>query len=131
LHIHKAILAVDDDLDIVSIIKLSLRRYGFNVFAFTDPFLALEHFKLNLNDYDLVLSDVRMPGMTGFEFIVKVREMQPNIKVLLMSAFEINDSGFSKALPRNTKINGYVQKPVSPKELIKIIEKCLDEEEKH
>ena len=79
----------------------------------------------------MVLSDVRMPGMTGFEFIVKVREMQPDIKVLLMSAFEINDSGFSKALPRNTKINGYVQKPVSPKELIKIIEKCLDEGEKH
>jgi CheY-like chemotaxis protein len=46
-----------------------------------------------------------MPGMTGFEFIIKVREMQPNVKVLLMSAFEINDSGFSKALPPNTKIN--------------------------
>jgi CheY-like chemotaxis protein len=73
----------------------------------------------------LVLSDVRMPGMPGFEFIRRVREMEPNVKILLMSAFEISDSEFSRALPPAIKIDGFVQKPVSPKELVKIIKDTL------
>jgi DNA-binding response OmpR family regulator len=121
----KDILVLDDDFDIVSIIKISLQKRRFNVFAFTDPFLALEHFELNSKEYGLVLSDVRMPGMPGFEFIRRVREMEPNVKILLMSAFKISDSEFSRALPPAIKIDGFVQKPVSPKELVKIIKDTL------
>ena len=123
----KHILVVDDDFDIVSIIKISLQKSHFNVFAFTDPFLALEHFELNSRDYGLVLSDVRMPGMPGFEFVRKVREIEPNVKILLMSAFEISDLEFSRALPSDTKIDGFVQKPVSPKELVRVIEETFHE----
>ena len=103
----KHILVLDDDFDIVSIIKISLQKRRFNVFAFTDPFLALEHFELNSKNYGLVLSDVRMPGMPGFEFVRKVREIEPNVKILLMSAFEISDLEFSRALPSDTKIDGF------------------------
>ena len=123
----KHILVVDDDFDIVSIIKISLQKSHFNVFAFTDPFLALEHFELNSKNYGLVLSDVRMPGMPGFEFVRKVREIEPNVKILLMSAFEISDLEFSRALPSDTKIDGFVQKPVSPKELVRVIEETFRE----
>lgn len=118
----KHILVLDDDFDIVSLIKISLQKSHFNVFAFTDPFLALEHFELNSKNYGLVLSDVRMPGMPGFEFVRKVREIEPNVKILLMSAFEISDLEFSRALPSDTKIDGFVQKPVSPKDLVRVIE---------
>jgi DNA-binding response OmpR family regulator len=118
----KHILVLDDDFDIVSLIKILLQKSHFNVFAFTDPFLALEHFELNSKDYGLVLSDVRMPGMPGFEFVRKVRKIEPNVKILLMSAFEISDLEFSRALPSDTKIDGFVQKPVSPKELVRVIE---------
>ena len=118
----KHILVLDDDFDIVSIIKISLQKRRFNVFAFTDPFLALEHFEINSKNYGLVLSDVRMPGMPGFEFVRKVRKIEPNVKILLMSAFEISDLEFSRALPSDTKIDGFVQKPVSPKELVRVIE---------
>jgi len=123
----KHILVLDDDFDIVSIIKISLQKRRFNVFAFTDPFLALEHFELNSKNYGLVLSDVRMPGMPGFEFVRKVREIEPNVKILLMSAFEISDLEFSRALPSDTKIDGFVQKPVSPKELVRVIEETFRE----
>ena len=118
----KHILVLDDDFDIVSIIKISLQKRRFNVFAFTDPFLALEHFEIISKNYGLVLSDVRMPGMPGFEFVRKVRKIEPNVKILLMSAFEISDLEFSRALPSDTKIDGFVQKPVSPKELVRVIE---------
>jgi DNA-binding response OmpR family regulator len=115
------ILVLDDDFDIISLIKISLQKSQFNVFAFTDPFLALEHFELNSRDYGLVLSDMRMPGMPGFEFIRKVREINPKVKILIMSAFEISDLEFSRALPSHTKIDGFVQKPILPRELIKVI----------
>ena len=68
---HKFILALDDEFDIVAIIKQGLKRYGLKVYGFTDPILALEHFKVNARDYFLVISDLRMPGMNGFEFIKK------------------------------------------------------------
>jgi DNA-binding response OmpR family regulator len=60
---------VDDDYDIAELVKKALQRDGFeNVFTFTDPVLALEHFKVNREDYSLVISDIRMPGLNGFEF---------------------------------------------------------------
>jgi DNA-binding NtrC family response regulator len=52
-----SILILDDDFDITTVIKIALQRHGYNVFGFTDPFLALEHFKINHSTY----SDLRMP----------------------------------------------------------------------
>jgi DNA-binding NtrC family response regulator len=56
-----SILILDDDFDITTVIKIALQRHGYNVFGFTDPFLALEHFKINHSTYSLVISDLRMP----------------------------------------------------------------------
>jgi len=68
----KSILVLDDDPDIGNIFKLGLqRKFDSDVFAFTNPFLALEHFKINSEIYGLVISDVRMPIMNGYEFVAK------------------------------------------------------------
>ena len=111
---NKSILVVDDEFDIVNIIKLFLQKHGFTTYAFTDPLLALEHLKINSKSYGLVLTDVRMPGMNGFELVKKVKSIHPAIKILLMSAFDINDSQYSKILSP-LKIDGYIQKPISVK----------------
>jgi DNA-binding NtrC family response regulator len=97
---------LDDDFDINSLIKVALQNHGYNVFGFTDPLLALEHFKINLSTYSLVMPDLRMLLMNGFEFVRKVKKMNPKIKVLLMTAFEINDREFTRVLPE-LKIEGY------------------------
>ena len=102
------IQVVDDELDILIVIKMYLQRVGLNVFGFTDPNLALEHFRINCKDYILVVSDIRMPGMNGFEFVRRVREINPAIKVLLMSAFEINSTELSVGLGE-AKIEGFIQ----------------------
>jgi DNA-binding NtrC family response regulator len=84
----KTILVVDDEFDIVDTIKLWLQSYSFNVCGFADPLLALEHFEENYNRIDLVLSDIRMPQMNGYEFVNKIKALQPKVKVILMSAFD-------------------------------------------
>jgi len=63
------ILIVDDDYDIAFLIKISLEKVGLFASFFTDPLMALDEFKSNSIDYDLVISDIRMPIMNGYEFI--------------------------------------------------------------
>ncbi|HEU4448286.1 MAG TPA: response regulator [Nitrososphaeraceae archaeon] len=69
-----SVLVLDDDFDINNMLKMSLQKHGYNVFGFTDPLLALEHFKINHSTYSLVLSDLRMPVMNGFEFVKYVKK---------------------------------------------------------
>ena len=62
-----------------------------------------------------------MPQMNGYELVTKIKELQPKVKVILMSAFEINDKEFSRMLP-SVEI-GLISKPVSMKDLVKYIRK--------
>jgi len=75
-------LVLDDDLDIKALIKMALQKQGYRVFGFTDPFLALEHFKNTHSAYSLVISDLRMPGINGFEFIQRIRTINSKVKIL-------------------------------------------------
>ena len=119
---HKIVLVLDDELDVVAVMKHSLQKHGYHAFGFTDPLLALEHLMINSKDYSLVISDIRMPVMNGLEFVKKVREILPSIKILLMSAFDIKDSQFSKIL-LPLKVDGCIQKPISLKVMIRILQK--------
>jgi CheY-like chemotaxis protein len=90
-----SILLLDDELDIVALLKTALQRTGYNVFGLSYPIAALEHFKLNPENYVLIISDLRMPVINGFEFITNIRQSSPKIKILLMTAFDVNgDSEF-------------------------------------
>lgn len=116
---------IDDEFDIVNPIKLSLKRQGFNAYGFTDPLLALEHFKNNSENIDLILCDIRMPQMNGYELVKKIKALQPKVRVILMSAFEINDLEFSRVLPY-IKIDGFISKPISLKKLTTRVKKYLN-----
>jgi CheY-like chemotaxis protein len=121
----RKILVLDDDFDLASLIKQILQKHGFkNVFAFTDPLLALEHFRINHKDYSLIVSDIRMPNMNGFEFVGKARKLNPKVKILLMTAFEINDNEFSRVLPK-PKIDGLIQKSASTMQILNTISKVI------
>jgi CheY-like chemotaxis protein len=119
-----AVLLLDDEFDIITVFKQGLEKQGIHVFAFTDPLLALEHFQINSEQYRLVISDLRMPRMNGYEFIKKVKEMKPQIKVLFMTAFEIDDIEFRRLLP-SVKVDGFIQKPISLKDLTSAISKHI------
>ena len=115
------VLILDDDFDLASLVKQILQKYGFkNVFAFTDPLLALEHFRINHEDYSIIISDIRMPTMNGFEFVIEARKINPKVKILLMTAFEIDDKEFARVLPK-PKINGLLRKPASSKQILNTV----------
>jgi CheY-like chemotaxis protein len=79
---NKSILVVDDESAIADIIKQSLQRQEFKVCTFTDPFAALAHFNSDPKEdyHDIVISDIRMPGMNGYEFVRKIKGSNPKIK---------------------------------------------------
>lgn len=119
---NRYILAVDDDSDIVTMVEQALHTNGFKVSAFTDPVMALEDFKVNCKDCTMILSDIRMPGMNGYELIKKTKEIDKQVKVVLMSAFEINEKEFHNLLP-DIKVDAFLQKPFHIRQLNDVIEK--------
>ena len=109
-------MVVDDEADIINLMKISLGQLGYPVFGFTSPSVALEHFQRDAKKYSLVISDIRMPAMNGCELVKKIQNLQPETKVLLTSAFEINPHDFSKELP-SVRVDGFISKPASLKQI--------------
>ena len=117
----KSILLVDDEFDIVNLFKDLLENKNYEVIAFTNPLEALEHYKTNCNQYGLVISDIRMPGMTGFDLLKNIKKIDVTISFFLMSAYDVIN--FSEL--EGIKIDGFIQKPIRIKELLSILEKHL------
>ncbi|MFZ0510871.1 MAG: response regulator [Candidatus Nitrosopolaris sp.] len=120
-----AILLLDDEFDIMTVFTLGLEEQGFHVVGFTEPLLALDHFQINSEQYGLVISDLRMPVMNGYQFIKKVKEIKPQVKVFFISAFDIDDIEFRTELPF-VKVDEFIQKPISLKDLTGTVSKHIN-----
>ena len=117
------ISVVDDEADIAYLFRdaLSIIK-GVDVFAFTDPVLALEHFRINHRNYKCVITDFRMPLMNGAQFLDKVKAVNPEVKRILLSAFEINDDLFNDC----HSIDKFLPKPITMIELIEEVQKHVN-----
>ena len=136
-HIHLPdshyILIVDDESDILSVVRRVLEEYGFNTCCFTKPRIALQHYMTSPNNHDLVISDLQMPNVNGLEFIRKVKEANSNVKAFLMtSSFELGDSGLvlmsnsNSSSSSNSKIDEFILMPFSVKKLVTLIRKHME-----
>jgi DNA-binding NtrC family response regulator len=115
---------VDDEFDIVQLYRDALIASGFSVFAFTNPLIAFEHFKVNKKSYVLIISDLRMPGLDGIGLIKKVKNMNPDIRTILVTAFEVDDNIFEQYTGENI-IDGFLQKPITLRDLVTEVENQL------
>ena len=115
-----SLLLIDDDGDILTVLKQSLEIKGMKTYGFTNPVLAVEHFRNNAANYDIVVTDIRMAQMNGFQVARAVKEIRSDIKLAFITAFEINRPEFEKVLP-STKVDAFITKPVKPATFVKII----------
>jgi DNA-binding NtrC family response regulator len=121
------IMVVDDERDILSIVKRGLEsKNRFKVETFIDAESALESLKENSdNYYDLVLTDIRMPKINGFELYRRIKESTPSMKIVFITAFEINKEEFSKVIP-SVDVIDFISKPVSMSTLITKLNSILN-----
>jgi two-component system, OmpR family, response regulator ChvI len=112
----KRILIVDDEPDITESFGIALEDSGFEVDKFNDPAIALASFRPNL--YNLLILDIKMPKMDGFELYDKIKNIDKNVKVFFISAFEIDHAAIRKQYP-SLKIENFIPKPILIPELIK------------
>jgi DNA-binding response OmpR family regulator len=83
-------MVVDDERDILAILKQGFEDCGFLADGFTNPDRALKQFARDAVYYDLVITGIRMPGMSGYELAARIREASNKVKIVLMTAFEVD-----------------------------------------
>ena len=117
------ILVVDDEPDLTQVSTLALEYHGFIVDSFNDPQEALSKYKPGL--YDLVILDIKMPKMDGFELYQEIKKKDNNANVCFLTASEQYYEEFRNkdycALDRNL----FIRKPIENEELVKQIKKMI------
>ena len=116
----KRILLVDDEPDITFTIKSMLNDNGFQIYTFNDPTIPLKLYRSNF--FDLVILDIKMPKMDGFELYIKIKEKDPKAKICFLTALPTFNEEFRKARSEVGRIIAeecFIQKPITTEDLIK------------
>ena len=120
----KRILIVDDEQDIAKLFKVALERAGFVVDVFNDPLKSLSSYRVGA--YDLLLLDIKMPQMSGFELYNKINQIDDKVKVCFMTAFEEYYDEFKKQFPHLKETECFIRKPIGMNDLIKTVKSHLN-----
>jgi DNA-binding NtrC family response regulator len=115
----KSVAIIDDELDLVNLFREALQMDEYTTNTFTDPIEALHHIQKTPEEYSLVISDCRMPKMNGNDLCTKLKNLNPQLKVILISAYEEVQYDSSKFK--------FLNKPIPISQLLKIVKETLDE----
>jgi CheY-like chemotaxis protein len=121
----RKILVVDDEPDNTSIFSMGLEDGGFEVDAFTDPLLALSKFKSDHKKYDLLILDIKMPDMNGFELYEEIRKIDNKVKTCFLTAY---GEGYTEEFGRrfSSSINvSFIRKPIRVDDLVKKVNEMM------
>ena len=119
----KIILIVDDDPDVASIFSIGLEDEGFEVYTYNDPLEALSNFKPSF--YDLLLIDINMPKMNGFELCIQILKFDVNVRICFITAGETNIEALREVYPL-ISVGCFIKKPVTIDYLVKRIKSELE-----
>ena len=124
-----SILLVDDEPDITFTIKSIMEENDFKVDSFTDSISALDNYQNNF--YDLVILDIKMPKMDGFQLYIKIREQDPKVKICFLTASELYYEKFRKIyseLDKTINEDYFIQKPINVEDLVKHLIRIINNE---
>jgi DNA-binding NtrC family response regulator len=119
----RKILLVDDDTDVVSTFQMILEMNGFEVEAYTSPTSALSNFKPN--EFGLLILDVRMPVMNGFELFKKIKSIDNNVEVCFITAYEDYCEEFKESFPLLNEAKYFIRKPKAIEDLVNHVSTIL------
>ena len=122
------VLIVDDEPDLTKISVMALEHYGYKVDAFNDPKEALSKYKPG--SYDLIILDIKMPKMDGFELYQEIKKKDNNDKVCFLTASELYYKEFREKEFRSLDRNLFIRKPINNEELAKEINKLISDQDK-
>ncbi len=118
----KRVMIVDDDNDCMFTIKIVLERYGFKVYSFNNAYSALESYRVSY--YDLVILDVILPGMNGFQLYREIKKMDKNVKVCFLSAGQIF-YGTYQDIFSEIDASYFIRKPIENQKLVRRVEEII------
>jgi two-component system, cell cycle response regulator CpdR len=118
------IMVIDDEYDIVFIIRRHLEKWGYSVDTFTNPLYALEVFKAHPGRYSVVLTDISMPEIRGTTLAKTMQKLKPGLRVIVMTAYEIEPSDLATNLP-TVKRDDILKKPFTLEEVCGAVKKQL------
>jgi DNA-binding NtrC family response regulator len=116
------ILLIEDDADLLQLFTDALNASGYYVDKFTNPLEALSIFEHNSHNYDLILSDVRMPEINGIDLIKKMKNINDNVTFVLMSAFDV--SNYQEEM-EEMELKTFMKKPMHIEQFIKAVNECI------
>lgn len=117
------ILAVDDEEFVIEMLKDILEDcLGAKVVAFTNPILALRAFNKNPESFDLVISDVKMPEMSGVQMTSKMKDLKSDIPIIITTGFAEKQE---EALLEDSGVEAFIRKPFKQEKLVDTINKLL------
>lgn len=105
---------VDDELDITQLYQDAIYGHinGISVVCFNNPVTALEHFIENKMEYTLVISDLRMPNLNGLDLLSKIKIINPNVRTILVSAFNVKEDKVFQKYMKDGTIDLFIEKPI-------------------
>lgn len=118
------IMIVEEEQNTALLMATQLQANNFQVKVFTNPVFALDELKKSNRDYFLVISDMKMTQMPIFEFMRRIKSEKPDIKILLITTFEVRPNEFSIVLP-SLKIEGLIAKPLLADKIIPSVNKIF------
>jgi DNA-binding response OmpR family regulator len=121
---NKKVLLVDDEPDLNLTLKLNLEENGFKVDSFTDPLVALENFRGEAGQYDIIILDIKMPNMNGYELYRQIKKIDDKVKVCFLTAGEMYYGVYTDIFNRLDRMY-FIQKPIENKELIARLNKLV------
>jgi two-component system, OmpR family, response regulator ChvI len=112
----RKILLVDDESDVVSTFQMILEMNGFEVEAYTSPISALSNFRLD--EFGLLILDIRMPVMNGFELFKKIKEIDNRVQACFVTAYEDYREEFKESFPMLDEAKYFIRKPKAIEDLV-------------